>query len=62
MDMMQTTVKTVHLGRCGEAILHLDSDRKHLFVELETAPMGLDKSSLNGLISALARIRDEMYR
>lgn len=62
MERTFTQDATVDLGRCGEAVLHLAADRKHLQIELDVPFDGLDKSSLNGLIAALTDVREAMYR
>jgi hypothetical protein len=54
--------KRVDLGRCGEVTLHLSKDAKHLLLEFETEPAGLDKTGLNSFIDALKKIRERMDR
>ena len=54
--------KKVDLGRCGEVTLHLSKDAKHLLLEFETKPDGLDKTGLNSFIDALKKVREKMDR
>jgi hypothetical protein len=54
--------KPVDLGRCGNVILHVSSDRKRLLLEFETVPEGFDKSGLNAFIDSLKKIRERMSR
>ena len=54
--------KKVDLGRCGAVTLHLSKDEKHLLLEFETEPEGLDKTGLNSFIDALKKVRERMSR
>ena len=60
--MKETYQKKVDLGRCGEVTLHLSGDAKHLLLEFETVPEGLDKSGLNSFIDSLKKVRERMER
>ena len=54
--------KKVDLGRCGAVTLHVSRDGKHLLLEFDTAPEGLDKTGLNSFIDALKKVREKMDR
>ncbi len=56
------TAKKADLGRCGSVTLHLSENRKHLLLEFDTKPDGLDKTGLNSFIDALKKVREKMVR
>ncbi len=56
------TQKKIDLERCGDVTLHLSDDRRHLLLEFDTVPTGLDKTGLNAFIDALKSVREKMQR
>lgn len=60
--MKEPYQKKVDLGRCGAVTLHVSKDARHLLLEFETQPEGLDKTGLNSFIDALKKVREKMDR
>jgi hypothetical protein len=60
--MKEDYQKKVDLGRCGTVTFHVAKDGKHLLLEFETEPEGLDKTGLNSFIDALKKVREKMTR
>jgi hypothetical protein len=60
--MKEAYQKKIDLGQCGEVTLHVAKDGRHLLLEFDTQPDGLDKTGLNSFIDALKKVRERMER
>ncbi len=60
--MKEINPKSIDLGRSGDITLYLSEDCKRLLIKFDTDKEGLTKTGVNGLISALKKVRERMNR
>ena len=60
--MKEINQKSIDLGRSGDITLYLSEDCKRLLIKFDTDKEGLTKTGVNGLISALKKVRERMNR